>query len=42
MRFTLNLSFLEPENYVPAARMAEAAGTGFPSSCTRPWTSGPA
>ncbi len=26
MRFTLNLSFLEPENYLPAARMAEAAG----------------
>jgi alkanesulfonate monooxygenase SsuD/methylene tetrahydromethanopterin reductase-like flavin-dependent oxidoreductase (luciferase family) len=26
MRFTLNLSFLEPENYVLAARIAEAAG----------------
>jgi probable F420-dependent oxidoreductase len=26
MRFTLNLSFLEPENYVPAARLAEEAG----------------
>jgi alkanesulfonate monooxygenase SsuD/methylene tetrahydromethanopterin reductase-like flavin-dependent oxidoreductase (luciferase family) len=26
MRFTLNLSFLEPGNCVPAARVAEAAG----------------
>jgi probable F420-dependent oxidoreductase len=26
MRYTLNLSFLEPENYLPAARMAENAG----------------
>ena len=26
MRYTLNLSFLEPENYLPAARAAEEAG----------------